>query len=79
MKSAVDFETQKLNANLTANSVINIQRNASIQSRLESIDNNREVSVKSTLEVDGKQMVALLKTVPGIGDITAYVWLATVI
>ena len=30
-------------------------------------------------EVDGKEMVALLRTVPGVGDVTAYVWLATVI
>lgn len=63
MKSAVDFETQKLNANLTASSIINVQRNANIQSRLESIDNNREVLVNSTLEVDGKKMASVVNKV----------------
>ena len=54
MKSAVDFETQKLNSNLTTNAVIKVQRNSDIQSTLTSIDNNREIQVNSTLELDGK-------------------------
>lgn len=54
MKSTVDFETQKLNANLTSSSIINVQRNSNIQSRLESIDNNKEIQVNSTLNLDGK-------------------------
>lgn len=54
MKASVDFETQRLNANLTSSSTINMQRDINIQSRLESIDNNREFLVNSTLELDGK-------------------------
>ena len=63
MKSAVDFETQKLNANLTASSVINVQRNASIQSRLESIDNNREIVVKAETNLDGKVLTSTVNRV----------------
>jgi len=54
MKTAVDFETQKLSISLTSNPVLNVERNANIQSRLESIDNNKEIQVNSTLELDGK-------------------------
>lgn len=54
MKTAVDFETQKLSSNLTSNPVLNVERNANIQSRLESIDNNKEIQVNSTLNLDGK-------------------------
>lgn len=63
MKSAVDFETQKLNANLTASSVINVQRNSSIQSRLESIDNNREIVVKAETNLDGKVLTSTVNRV----------------
>lgn len=54
MKTAVDFETQKLSSSLTSNPVLNVERNANIQSRLESIDNNKEIQVNSTLNLDGK-------------------------
>lgn len=54
MKTAVDFETQKLSTSLTSNPVLNVERNANIQSRLESIDNNKEIQVNSTLNLDGK-------------------------
>ena len=63
MKSTVDFETQKLNSNLTSRSIINIERNSNIQSKLESIDNNREIQVNSTLEVDGKKMANVVNKV----------------
>ncbi len=54
MKTAVDFETQKLSTSLTSNPILNVERNANIQSRLESIDNNKEIQVNSTLNLDGK-------------------------
>ena len=63
MKTAVDFETQKLSSSLTSNPVLNVERNANIQSRLESIDNNKEIQVNSTLEVDGKQMASVVNRV----------------
>lgn len=63
MKSTVDFETQKLNANLTSSSIINVERNANIQSRLESIDNNKEIQVNSTLNLDGKVVANVVNKV----------------
>lgn len=63
MKTAVDFETQKLSANLTSSSIVNVERNANIQSRLESIDNNKEIVVNSRLDVDGKQMANVVNKV----------------
>lgn len=63
MKSTVDFETQKLNANLTNSALINVSRNENIQARLESIDNNREVVINSKLDVDGKEMASVVNRV----------------
>lgn len=54
MQSKINLETQKLSANLTTSSIINVQRNANVQARLESIDNNKEIQVNSTLNLDGK-------------------------
>ena len=63
MKATVDFETQKLNTNLTNSALINVSRNENIQARLESIDNNREVVVNSKLDVDGKEMASVVNRV----------------
>ena len=63
MKSTVDFETQKLNTNLTNSALINVSRNENIQARLESIDNNREVVVNSKLEVDAREMASVVNRV----------------
>lgn len=63
MKSTVDFETQKLNTNLTNSALINVARNENIQARLESIDNNREVVVNSKLEVDAREMASVVNRV----------------
>lgn len=63
MKSTVDFETQKLNANLTSNSIIQVQRNANIQSRLESIDNNREIVINSETKLDSKVLASTVNKV----------------
>jgi len=63
MKTAVDFETQKLSANLTSSSIVNVERNANIQSRLESIDNNKEIVVNSKLEVSDKVLATAVNRV----------------
>ena len=63
MKSTVDFETQKLNANLTSNAIIEVQRNSNIQSRLESLDNNKEIVVKSETNLDGKVLASTVNKV----------------
>lgn len=63
MKTAVDFETQKLSTSLTSNPVLNVERNANIQSRLESIDNNKEIVVNSKLEVSDKVLATAVNRV----------------
>ena len=63
MKTAVDFETQKLSSSLTSNPVLNVERNANIQSRLESIDNNKEIVVNSKLEVSDKVLATAINRV----------------
>ncbi len=54
MKSTVDFETQKLNSNLTASTIMNVERTDNISARLESIDNDREITVNAVTNLDGK-------------------------
>lgn len=54
MQSTIDFETQKLSTNLTSSAILNVERNDSLHTKLESIDNNREIVVNSKLELDGK-------------------------
>lgn len=63
MKSTVDFETQKLNANLTSNAIVEVQRNSNIQARLESIDNNKEIVVKAETNLDGKVLTSTVNRV----------------
>lgn len=63
MKSAVDFETQKLGTNLSANAIIEVQRNSNIQSRLESLDNNKEIVVKAETKLDGKVLTSTVNKV----------------
>lgn len=63
MKTAVDFETQKLSTSLISNPVLNVERNANIQSRLESIDNNKEIVVNSKLEVSDKVLATVVNKV----------------
>ena len=54
MKSAVDFETQKLSANLTSQQVIATQLEDNRQATLKSIDNNKEIVINSTTKLDSK-------------------------
>lgn len=54
MKSAVDFETQKLSANLTNNQLIKTQIEDNRQATLQSIDDNKEIVVNTTTKLDSK-------------------------
>lgn len=54
MKSAVDFETQKLSANLTSQQVITTQLEDNRQATLKSIDDNKEIVVNTTTKLDSK-------------------------
>ena len=54
MKSAVDFETQKLSANLTNQQIMNTQLEDNRQATLQSIDDNKEIVVNSTTKLDSK-------------------------
>lgn len=54
MQKAVEYENAKLTSNLTSNHQIQVTNEDNRQSRLESIDNNKEIQVNSTLELDGK-------------------------
>lgn len=54
MQSAVDFETQKLSANLTNNQIIKTQIEDNRQATLKSIDDNKEIVVNNTTKLDSK-------------------------
>lgn len=54
MQSAVDFETQRLSANLTNQQVINTQLEDNRQATLKSIDDNKEIVVNTTTKLDSK-------------------------
>lgn len=54
MQSAVDFETQRLSANLTNQQVINTELEDNRQATLKSIDDNKEIVVNTTTKLDSK-------------------------
>lgn len=54
MKSTVDFETQRLSANLTSQQVINTEIEDNRQATLKSIDDNKEIVVNTTTKLDSK-------------------------
>ena len=54
MKSTVDFETQKLSANLTTQQQLNTQIEDNRQATLSSIDDNKEITVNTTTKLDSK-------------------------
>lgn len=54
MKKAVDKQNAKLSSNLTNQHQITVTNEDNRQSTLSSIDNNREIQVNSTLNLDGK-------------------------
>ena len=54
MKKAIEQENDKLTSNLTSTHQIRVQAEDNRQVRLESIDNNKEIQVSSTLNLDSK-------------------------
>ena len=54
MKSAVDFENQKLSANVTSNQIIKTQLEDNRQATLQSLDDNKEIIVNTTTRLDSK-------------------------
>ena len=54
MKSAVDFENQKLSANVTSSQIVRTQIEDNRQSTLKSIDDNKEIVVNNTTKLDSK-------------------------
>lgn len=54
MKSTVDFETQKLSANLTSSNISKTQIEDNRQAVLQSIDDNKEITVNTTTKLDSK-------------------------
>ncbi len=54
MQKAVEHENAKLTSNLTSTHQIQIQNEDNRQARLESIDNNKEITVNTTTKLDSK-------------------------
>ena len=54
MQSTVDFETQRLSANLTNQQVMNTEIEDNRQATLQSIDDNKEIVVNNTTKLDSK-------------------------
>ena len=63
MKKAVDYENAKLTSNLTSTHQISLTNEDNRQSRLESIDNNREIVVKSETNLDSKVLTSAVNRV----------------
>lgn len=56
MQKAVEYENAKLTSNLTSTHQIQVQNEDNRQTRLESIDNEKEIQVNSTIKLDGKDV-----------------------
>lgn len=54
MQKAIEMENAKVISNLTSSQLIKVQNEDNTQTKLESIDNNKEIQVNSTLNLDGK-------------------------
>lgn len=63
MKKAVDYENAKLTSNLTSSHQISLTNEDNRQSRLESIDNNKEIVVKAETNLDGKVLTSTVNRV----------------
>ena len=63
MQKAVEYENAKLTSNLTSTHQIQVTNEDNRQATLSSIDNNREIQVNSTLEVDGNKMASVVNKV----------------
>ena len=54
LQSAVDFETQRLSANVTSSQIVRTQIEDDRQVRLQSIDDNKEITVNTVTNLDSK-------------------------
>lgn len=54
LQSAVDFETQRLSANVTSSQIVRTQIEDNRQATLKSIDDNKEIVVNNTTKLDSK-------------------------
>lgn len=63
MQRAVDYENAKLSSNLTTTHLMQVTNEDNRQARLESIDNNKEIQVNSTLNLDGKVVASTVNRV----------------
>ena len=63
MQSAVNFETQRLSANLTSQQLIVTQLEDNRQATLQSIDDNKEIVVNTTTKLDSKVIARETKKV----------------
>lgn len=63
MKKAVDYENAKLTSNLTSSHQISLKNEDNRQTRLESIDSNKEIVVKAETNLDGKVLTSTVNRV----------------
>lgn len=63
MKKAVDYENAKLTSNLTSSHQISLTNEDNRQTRLESIDNNKEIVIKAETNLDGKVLTSTVNRV----------------
>jgi len=63
LNNAVELETQRLSTNLTSNQIIKIEKEDKQQSTLQSIDDNKEIIVNSTTNLDGKVLTRTVNKV----------------
>lgn len=63
MQKAVEYENAKLTSNLTSSHQVQVTNEDNRQSRLESIDNNREIVVNSTTNLDGNVLTKVVNKV----------------
>ena len=63
LDNAVELETQRLSTNLTSNQIIKIEKEDKQQSTLQSIDDNKEIIVNSTTNLDGKVLTRTVNKV----------------
>lgn len=63
LNNAVELETQRLSTNLTSNQIIKIEKEDKQQSTLQSIDDNKEIIINSTTNLDGKVLTRTVNKV----------------
>ena len=63
LSGAVQVEAQRLNTNLTSNQLIKIERDDKKQSTLQSIDDNKEITVNAITKLDSKVLTSSVNKV----------------